>query len=196
MTITPVAVDIELAKAAPGNVRSGGLHMSAIYNDLYKALEPERFGGTGGPDPIKLELGMALEEALERAVCERLNAERPGEFVTEEGIVYSPDMLIFSDVTRLGEMKLTWMSSREVPREPGNQFPAKFDKWFTQMKSYCYHLETPYARLMSFFVNGTYDRKNHSGPELLGWDIEFTTRELKENWSMMRNHARHVGLLP
>lgn len=129
MIVTPIQHGITLAQNTPGYVRSPGLHMSTLYNSLFAGLEPKRFGGTDGPDPLKLELGMALEEGLETSLKTRWNAQRPGEFVTAGGIIYSPDFLVFNRSTRLGEIKLTWMSSGDVPRCDATTFPPKFDKW-------------------------------------------------------------------
>jgi hypothetical protein len=204
MKITPVPHGLEdiLGGNAPDFVRTPGLHMSDLYGSLYKYLEPDRYDTGTSIDPLRAELGFSLEGMLEDALKKRLTADsgRPGEFVEPEyGIIYSPDMIIFNGHTRLGEMKLTWMSSREVPREPSNGFPPKFDKYFTQMKLYCRCLETPYARLMALFVNGDYSyRKTKgatAGPELLAWDITFTRRELDDEWAMVINHAKQRKLL-
>ena len=192
MIVTPIDHGIELAKNAPGYVRSPGLHVSQIYNDLYTSLEPKRYGGTDGPNLLRMELGLALEEGLEEPLKRRWGATRPGEQITKDGIIYTPDFLAYRDVTRLGEIKLTWMSSKGVPREKANGFPPKFDKYMTQMMFYCHELETPHATLLSYFVNGA---GNYSGPELLGWDITFTARELHDCQQMLRNHARHKGWL-
>lgn len=175
--------------------------MSDIYNDYYQDSEPNRFVRGSTPDALRLEAGLALETMLERGLKERLSAEsgRPGEFVEpEHGIIFSPDLIIFNHCTRVGEIKLTWMSSREVPREAmtSNGFPPKFDKYMSQMMLYGRCLETPYARLLAFFVNGDYSfrRKGRgsvpAGPELLAWDIEFTRREMDEEWDTMISHAR------
>ena len=197
MIVTPQNHGIELAKAAPGYVRSPGLHMSTVYNSLYSALEPERYGGTGEPDPLKLELGMAFEERLERGVKAQWGGSRPGEFTTAEGIIYSPDWISFEDGRLVvGEFKLTWQSSRAVPREPATTFPPRMSKWLTQIKAYAFHLETCYARLYVLFVNGTYSKEDGMNPELLCWDLVFTQRDLEDNWQGLCNHARHVGLLP
>lgn len=175
--------------------RSPGLHMSSIYDDLYQDLEPKRYIKGSKPDVLRMEAGLAFEDLLEEGIKRRLCADRPGEFTTEEGIIFTPDLIIFDGASaggRLGEIKLTWMSSKEVPRETANGFPPKFDKYFTQMKAYCYHLELGTARLLAFFVNGDYRPPK---PELLAWDIEFTSRELEENWRMLVNHARHKRML-
>lgn len=194
MIITPVPHELDLTfnKAE----RTKGLHMSDIYNDLHKKLDPKRYGGhfTKDEQDAYMGAGMALEDMLEEGLIRRLSecgGGRPGEFTSNEGIIYSPDLILFNGATRLGEIKLTWMSSKEVPREKATQFPPKFAKYFTQMKSYCYCLETGHARLYAFFVNGDYRKRT---PELLAWDIEFSKRDLEENWTMMMNHARHMGV--
>ena len=196
MVITPIAHGLTLAAPAPGYVRSPGLHMSQLYGSLFAGLEPERFGGKEGPDPLRLELGLALEEGLEQSLKDRFKAQRPGEFTTEEGIIFTPDGLMFRDEgMRLVEIKLTWMSSADMPRTTASSFPSKFDKWVCQMQCYCVKLDTPLARLVAYFVNGPGSFTKKLGPELLAWDITFTARELKTAWTMVTNNAKHVGLL-
>ena len=190
MHITPIVPDLDLGISSL--IRSPGLHMSTLYNDFYQALEPGRYVRGASLDMKRIELGFSLEEMLEEGLKRRM-ASRPGEFRTKEGIAFSPDLLIFNGGVRLGEIKLTWMSSRAVPREAGvTTFPRKFDKWFTQMQAYCKHLETSSARLYAFFVNGDYRTMT---PELLAWDIEFTPDELRTTWAQLLNYGRQKGLL-
>lgn len=192
MIAKPIPHGVNLAQGAAGYVRGEGLHMSDLYSALYKDLEPERYD-TGSPmDLQRVELGLAFEEMLERAFKDRL-FERPGEFQTDEGIIFSPDLLIFEDdIIRVGEIKLSWLSSKDTPRDVNGSFGPKFDKWMVQIKAYCYHLETPYARLYFFAVNGDYKPPS---PQLLAWDLTFTPRELEENWRMLRNYAVRKGIL-
>ena len=185
MKIVPVAHGLEDIIGVSTGYRSPGLHMSQIYGDLYQDLEPKRYKRGVPMDMLRVEAGLALETVLEKGLRDRWCAERPGEFVTDEGIAYTPDMIIFNGSIKLGEIKLTWMSSKDVPREPANNFPPKFNKYVTQMAAYCYHLDLNEARLLTYFVNGT-----GPGPEMLAWNIEFTKRELEENWRMQLNHAR------
>jgi hypothetical protein len=159
--------------------------MSDLYNSLYEKLEPKRFDKSTPMPMEKIEAGLALEEVLEEGLKKRL-IERSGEFFTEEGIIYSPDLIITNSHLRLGEIKLTWMSIRNGITDP------KFAKWFTQMACYCYHLQTPYARLYTFFVNGNYKPMS---PCIKCWDIEFTGQELRDQWNAVRNHAKAEGLL-
>lgn len=208
LKIKPVPHGLEdlIGKSGP---RTPGLHMSSIYNALYQELEPKRFVKGSAPDPLRLEAGLAFESFLEEAFRARLNnSERPPELeYTEPGfkvpILYNPDMIIFNGSNRLGEIKLTWMSSSAVPREATNGgFPPKFDKYFDQMMSYCYMLDMNQARLIGFFVNGDYKyykqpdgTSKPCGPELLAWDIEFTKREIAECWAKMIGFAKTEGML-
>lgn len=207
MKITPVPHGFDgIVGISPGD-RSEGLHMSAIYGEMFKQIDPKRYGRGGHPDPVVLEAGLAVELIFERAIRERLvGSGRPGEFTHVDPklatpIIYSPDLILFNGHTRLGEIKLTWMSTSEVPNTPTNSFPEKFDKYVCQMQSYCWCLETPYARLITYHVNGGYeflkkghDKKRGPQPKLLAWDIEFSARELKENWAAIINTAKSMGV--
>jgi hypothetical protein len=186
-------------------LRSAGLHMSEIYNDYYQRADPKRFKG-GKLDMVRMAAGTVLESVFEQALAIGMAGERPGEFVTDEGIFYSPDIIAFEGkIVVLGEIKVTWMSATDVPISPTQAkktgltstwdgkgpatFGKKFNKYFTQMKCYCYHLQTPYARLYIYFVNGDW---KPPVPVFLAWDFEFSMMELKEEWAMMRNHAIKV----
>lgn len=194
MRIVPIDHGLQDLIGKSVGPRSEGLHMSDIYGSLFKELEPKRYD-QGGPLPLlRFEAGLALENILEQGLRQRL-VERPGEFTTKEGIIFSPDLILFNGTTRVGEMKLSWLSSREAPRLACNGFPPKWDKWVVQMMAYCFNLDTPDARLIGFFINGDYDHKRGLSPELLAWDVQFTPRELKENWDMLLSHARQKRML-
>ncbi len=208
MKITPIDHGLDYVGKSTGNRSHERLHMSQIYGSMYQQLYPDRFSADGPGNPLYLEMGLAWEDMLEDGIKERLHigqdAERPGEFVTEEGIVFSPDLLLYNGYMRLGEIKLTWVSSKEMPKVSGGEFPSHptVQKWLTQMMAYAFHLDTPYARLYAFHVNGDYpwmrkgsNRKDPGGPQLMAYDIEFSTRELQDNWDTLLNHAKQVGLL-
>lgn len=218
MIITPIAHGFELARNTEGYVRSPGRHMSDLYGAYYKALEPNRFDKRdkqGNPlpfDPVRLEMGLVFEEMMETGLKLRLaGAERPGEFFTNDrhNIAYSPDLLFTEpEWLRLGEIKLTWMSARDCPISPEQgrlvgipanwdgvgdaAFPAKFDKYFTQMKLYGHHLQTPHQRLIVFFVNGNYAPPS---PFPLAWDLYFTPAEMAEEWRIIERFGIEQGLL-
>lgn len=233
MLINPSTHDLELGKGAVGYVRSGGLHMSDIYNDLYKKLYPKRFDkrdSDGVPLPMpmdKVEAGLVFEELLEEGLKRRLSGDgRPGELVTKHapgciftdalrltpckcgaGIAYSPDLLLFNGHSRLGEIKLSWYSTKYTPVTEAQAVAAgrpdlyvgtanfersRFDKWMTQIMAYLYHLHMTEAKLIVFFVNGNYKPPS---PVVLAWDLQFTQRELNENWAALKNHAIAENML-
>lgn len=211
MIISPASHGLDLGKNAPGFQRSSGLHMSNIYNSLYEKLEPKRFRHDTPMPMDKLEAGMIWEEMLEAAFKLRpgLNFEawRPGEFRTEPyGIAYSPDLIITNGLTRLGEIKLTWMTARYTPIskeqaiEAGRpdlandrtDFDKRYNKWFTQIMAYLYHLRLLDARLIVLFVNGNYKPPS---PVPLAWDLHFSREELAEEWSALENHAKAEGMI-
>jgi hypothetical protein len=188
MRVTPIPHGLDLLKSEL--VRGEGVHASGIYNDLYKSLEPGRFKEGEGPNPVLMMLGTAFEKHFEYLL--RLNgvdAKRPREFISPEGIYYSPDLLIFNGEARVGEMKLTSMGLKECPKEETNWLPQKFDKYLTQMKFYAIHQGLSHARLYVCSIRQPWN------PELMAFDIEFTDRELQENHQMLVNHAKLRGML-
>lgn len=195
MDITPIDVDLAaLGIGSSSGVRAEGVHASDIYSDLYQDLEPERYHRDGLPPPTLLETGLIFETLLEEGLKRRLvesgepgDIARPGEFThtdvyqgTPITIHYNPDLFIFNGQFRLGEIKATWMSPKGGITDP------KFDKWFTQIKFYCWCVKTRYARLYVFFVNGSWKPIK---PTFLAWDMEFTHDELESNYGMLINHA-------
>ena len=196
MKLTPVTLDLNLAQTGP-STRSSGLHVSDIYNDLYKTLQPSRYAkkrlftpttpNEEDFDPMMVGLGLAWETHLEKVLhAAGVKAERPGEFTTAEGIPFTPDLLVDNGHTATGEIKFTRYKM-------GDYRDEKFAKWITQMKTYCYHLGTPYARLFALHLNGDY--RTHRDPTLVITDFEFTATELKREWAMLLSHARQQRLL-
>lgn len=182
------SVDHELERplVPPSEGRSLGLHVSDIYNDLYQQIDPKRFNPDRPPNPYKLALGLAWEQYLEQALVRAgVNAERPGEFLYK-GLSFSPDLFVVNGHDRIGEIKLTWMVEVDDLEDP------KFDKWLTQIKAYCYATGIPRAVLYVYFVNG---RGRFGEPSLRAFELEFTARELEENWRTLTNHARRRNML-
>lgn len=193
MRVKEIDHGLELAKATHGYVRTPGLHASDLYGAFYKDFDPKRYDkkdASGNPLPFdlaKMELGTSFEEVLEPVLAARLLGERPGEFTSPEGIIYSPDQLFFEDgETVLGEFKCTWYSMTGCPADP------KFAKWLTQIKLYLHWLQMTKCRLYVFFVNGHYKPPS---PVLKCWELVFAQRELQDECNVILRHARKKGLL-
>lgn len=193
MRVIEIPHGLVLCQPTEGYVRSAGLHASDIYNALYKKLDPARYDkkdedGNATPfDLTKMEMGTSFEQVLEIALAARLLGERPGEFTSPEGVIYSPDYLFYEDETVLGEFKCSWYSTRDAPHGP------KFLKWLTQIRIYSYWLKVRKARLYVLFVNGNYKPPS---PVLKCWELLFTQRELDDEHAMLMRFARREGLLP
>lgn len=195
MKVTPVDLH-DLDVTASDLVRSSGLHASTIYGAMFKETDPKRYNRGDGPDPLRMSLGTAWEVRLEYLLRRAgIDVIRPGELQSSGGWVMSPDGVIFNGHPTITEYKLTYMSSRDVPRRRGEHFAPKFNKYMVQMQDGCLAAETSHARLYVCFVNGDNQKGKLPTPELLAWDIEFTPRELKENFDAMLNYARQRKML-
>jgi len=195
MIVTPV-LDHGIDFLASDLVRSPGVHASDIYGDLYKHLEPKRYDirdkVTGEPaelNPVLMALGTAWEKHLEYLLLKAgIVVERPEEFLSEDGIAFSPDLIQFNGVTRLWEIKYTSMSRKDMPTEVCNVMPPKFGKYMTQMKLYAHWLSINHGALAVVL--------NHEpwNPDFRLFFLEWNARELQENYDKCRNHARHMGV--
>lgn len=136
MIVTPV-LDHGIDFLASDLVRSPGLHASEVYGDLFKQLEPKRYDirdkVTGEPldwNPVLLAIGTAWEKHFEYLLAKAgIVVERPDEFMSEDGIAFSPDLIQFNGVTRIWEIKYTSMSTKDLPVVETNCLPPKFDKY-------------------------------------------------------------------
>jgi len=187
MIVTPIPVTIDLLKS--DLVRSPGLHASDIYGPLFAELD-KRYAYDGPPNPLLLALGTAWEKHFEYLlIANGIKVERPEEFMSPEGIAYSPDLIIWNGIARLGEIKYTSMSAKDFPTEVSNGFPPKADKWTCQMMLYAHWLGIDVGWLAAIFNAKPWD------PDLRLFDITWTQRELTDNHTMCMNYARHKGLL-
>ena len=95
------------------------------------------------------------------------------------------------------EYKATWKSCRHgLTDEYGMPLP-QFIGWFIQMKGYAKWLMVRRYLLRVLFVNGDYVYYPGAGlsPKFITWDIEFSEDEIEENWAMLINYAKGMGVL-
>ncbi len=189
MIVTPDTRDIDFLKS--DLVRSPGLHASDIYGDFYKRLNPSRYDfGDGPPNATLMALGTAWEKHFETILrLNGINATRPDELMSPEGVAFSPDLIVFNGHTRVGEIKLTSMSLDDFPTSETNGLNPKFDKYLTQMKLYAFWLELRHGWLAILSIRQPY------APVFKALNIEWTQRELEENHRGQMNHATHEKML-
>ena len=182
------------SEEAASRGRSEGLHLSDILEDIQQTLEPRDYDSEGRDwDPYR-KLGFIWERALKlaslKAAYERGDLIDPGELKVD-GIWMSPDGLHLGDAA-LEEWKLTYKSSRRLEQ---HGLDGAFPRWFWQMKSYCHALGTRRANLRVFFVNGDYRwlKGGEESDKDMAWRIEFTEREIQDNWRMITRTAKNKG---
>lgn len=183
MKVTSLTLGFPLAMTDPN--RGKGLHASDIYGDFKRKLNPKKYKDPLDPttQDLLFTIGLAWEQYLEKVLkANGILCDRPGELESEEGVKFSPDLLIVNGQDRLGEIKATYKSSRTC--YPGNK---QFDEdYLYQTKLYCYWTQIPRVRYYVLFLHGDWRRKLI---DFKVWDLEFTARELKDNHRMLMNHA-------
>jgi len=186
--VTPIAHGLDLSIS--DLVRSPGAHASDVYNDYWARMDPDRYNHDGPPNTLLMAVGSAWEKHFEYLLLKNgILASRPGELLSPEGIAYSPDLIIFNGHPRVGEIKFTSMSTKDMPTEPTKTLPPKLDKYLDQMRLYAYWLELTHGWLAIVFNYRPF------APELLCFNLEWTERELRETHTRFMNHARHLGLI-
>lgn len=165
--------------------RSPGLHQSTILKDILQTLEPKRFDPKKPFDLLRVQLGMAFEDAIGGWLTRRIKGwTKPGEF-KRDGIIVSPDG--FDEEAWEGtEIKATYVSSKEGILHP------KLSHWHMQMKGYCKVLGTRIWNVRPLFICGDY---KPPFPQLRGFRCEYSQREIDDYWAMALGHARKRGML-
>ncbi len=187
-----------LGQSSSVGVRTlGVVHLSDIYGSLMRRLQPDRFGKPFDQDAYtRMEVGIAFENILEQGLAEKFATVRPGEIVSPEGVFMSPDG-VNPTLDAGEEYKATWMSSRSngtTPYTDENGEPSeKYIHYFFQVKGYAKWLGTNRFLLRVLHINGDYTYP--LTPQFLTHLIEFTDKELDDNWTLLMNHARSEGLL-
>lgn len=185
--------------------RSEGLHASTIWEDISRQLnlnkQQAKSALAAGPSPDLEEfgtIGFLWERILEKTLAsimiesdEQGRYVRPGEQCVD-GIHMTPD---YCDLNYNGnwvhgveEWKARWCSYRKA-----DDLEKNFWKVLVQQKCYCHALQTPHSRLRMLFLVG--DWRGDITPKLREFELEFTARELQDNWSMITGHARRRGWL-
>lgn len=182
-------MDTELAPLA----RHPGLHVSTILRDIgtrtgimkdfAPCQEDQGLVHAHGMNYMMMA-GLAWESWLFRRVSGII--WQPGEMVVDNiamnadgfGEVVWPDNrspFYNKTVDCLFECKVTWQSVAN-PELPG---------WYriAQIMAYCHGFGITHAQLYIKHMRGDY--KLDFGPQMYRWDLEFTAKEVTDNWAMI-----------
>lgn len=208
MKVIRFEADPDLKFSSTGDDRAPGLHLS----DVIKTMQFERdkkFDPNKPLDYMLLEQGHTWEEVLAHALQRRwLNANpdhaghRPDPLFID-GIWMSPDWFVPDDATYgaplIEEWKATKTSQNKVLED--HQW-----YWLVQLQSYLYGMSRHLGKRLTkgrfrvWYINGdyTFDSKVSDLNLLRGYvryDVEFSWRELDENWKRIIQQAKKHGLL-
>lgn len=182
-----------------GADRKEGLHLSDITRRM--TYERDRKLKPDGPiDAMVLERGFTWESILELALSAR--HERPGyrpDQIQEDGIWMSPDWVNPDGDIQLEEWKATKKSKNRG-------FDNISWHWMPNSMAYLRALlrrgdvTTRAVRFRIWWINGDYSYESktsdfHLLEDYWTADVEFTQRELDENWRSILSHAEKYGLL-
>lgn len=196
MNVTEIPVILTLP--GPDGVRSAGIHVSGIIRCIATEsgiLKPDWAESLSLVDVrtisdqtaiIRISIGLAWERYyIPQILGPTMGViDHPGE-IELDGIYMSPDgesvSSIVSDTTKhnlvIHEVKSTFKSTKTVG-DLSNQW-----LWLSQCKAYCIGKGTRYAMLHVLFLCGDYTYPIK--PLLKLWQIEFTQKELDENWALL-----------
>jgi hypothetical protein len=189
-------IDLEELHQVDSQSRSEGLHLSTIIKDILVRRDSKTYGKEVTTQVRALwELGFVGEELMGRAMAHRYHTN----FGDCAWLLYQYEIELDSILMTLdlfnalkeivNEFKATKMTMREF------QLPWH---WLVQNKSYCHGVETCHSRFDVMFINGAYDLGKLGPVVFKAWEVEYSSRELRDNWLMVLNHRRFMrkeGLL-
>ncbi len=150
---------------------------------------------------MSLAMGTAWEKHLEYLLQKNgVNAVRPDEFLSpplgQRGIrvAYSPDLVLFNGVVRCGEIKWTSKGAKGLPDTTTNCLPPKYDKYLCQLMLYTYWLREEFQAEVQGWLSLSLMHQAWD-PQFRCYNLDFTERELQENFQMCLNYAVEKGLL-
>ena len=140
---------------------------------------------------LRINIGLAWEEHYIGQILSRYGViDHPGE-MQYDGVYLSHDgedlsVILTVPVLQYGprvhEVKATYKSTKTVG-DLSSQW-----MWITQMKAYCIARGCTTAFLHALFLCGNYVAPIR--PVLKIWELEFTQRELDENWELLSQYKK------
>jgi len=202
MIVNEIPVNLTLPKSRVP--RSEGVHISNIIRSIATEvgiLKPEwaeelsLVDGRQVTDPVavlRMNIGLAWEEYYIPTFLGELGVvDHPGQ-IQVDGVYMTPDgESVDVIITRsqgkyrnhtliVHECKVTYKSTKTVG-DLSNEW-----MWMSQVKAYCKGKNTRWARMHILFLCGDYSYPIR--PQLRCWAIEFTQKEIDDNWALLTEH--------
>jgi len=203
MTVKEISIPLTLPP--PKVARSKGVHLSAIIRCIaieMGILKPEWIEESSLADSRTITDPTAVLRILIGLAWDQLYIP---EILSHEGVLDHPDEMCLDDVymspdgesisviitptTAVGdrtrhivihEVKATYKSTKTV-----GDLTSQW-MWLAQIKGYCKGAKTTFAVLHVLFLCGDYSYP--ITPVNKVWELEFTQKEIDENWDLMRDY--------
>ncbi len=191
-------IPVNLTLPEPRVPRAKGTHVSgiiraiAIETGILKAEWAEDKSMADSreiADPVailRMNIGLAWEEHYISTFLGPLGVDNHPDLMCVDGVHMSPDGISMDVIITqrrkqyhsiIHEIKATYKSVNTVANL------SKEFMWMSQVKSYCKGSKTRYAQLHVLFLCGDYSFPIK--PQLKVWAIEFTQKEIDDNWSLL-----------
>ena len=165
--------------------RKEGLHLGTVIKSLMDSTGLG-YKGKGFSDmELTAEIGTLWERVFSRDMAAKYigrphQIQVDGIWMSLDGIGPDPEGEVPIVVE---EYKATWKST--------NSSPTDNFYYMTQIKSYCKAVETRVAVMRIFYIVGDY---KGSGPVYRVARIQFSQKEIDQNWEMILKHKKEKKL--
>lgn len=201
MIVTPKPAELSLPESL--EPRSSGVHVSSIIREIAITQGILKYGTVDADsklldkqeitDPtaiLRIAIGLSWEEwYIPRILGPQGVVDHPGE-MSQDGIYMthdgeSLDVIITPKGSkgrgRIHEIKATYKSTNTVGEDLRTQW-----MWLCQVMAYCKGSGTRFATIHVLFLCGDY--RMPITPQLKIWDIEFSQKEIDDNWTLIKDY--------
>jgi hypothetical protein len=191
MIVRNIDYDFDISQTTNSESRSSGLHLGQVVNRYRELVEGNKRRSDPDEDSTKhlhFEKGFLWEDVFSSLWGNRMagmvDSDRwvQQEFV-QDGIYMTPDVVYPMDGF-LDEYKATTRASYKF-----DALEEHFAPWLIQIKGYLRAAGMKRARLIVLFLCGDY---RPPFPQVRAKELEFTNRELEENWDLVLRIAEDM----